>query len=88
MFAWLQGVDKANIGIARVPGGALYETNGHSGLYGANPVTTAQLLNDYFRPYQQPVSAEELGLPAGLSFPTGEIAPEMKYLGALAAPAA
>ena len=88
MFAWLQKVDKANIGIARVPGGALYETNGHTGLYGANPVTCAQLLNDHFRPYQDPVAAEALGLPTGLSFPTGEIAPEMKYLGALAAPAA
>lgn len=85
MFAWLQSVDKANIGIARCPGGATTNINGHTGLYGINPETLAPLLNEYFRPYQDPVDASELGLPKNLTFPSGEIAAEMNYMADLSA---
>lgn len=44
-----------------------------------NPERTGQLLNDYFRPYGDPVSAEELGVPKGIYAPT-EIADTGKYL--------
>jgi hypothetical protein len=44
-----------------------------------NPDRTAALLNDYFRPYGDPVEAAALGLPTGVAAPT-EIADTGKYL--------
>ena len=87
LFGWLQKVDSSNIGIARCPGGSLYETNGHKGMYGINAETLAPLLNEHFRPYGTPVDASELGLPKNLEFPVGEIAASINFIGQLSSAA-
>ena len=67
----------SDIYITKVLGGATM-VNGQS-VFVVNPDRTAALLNDYFRPYGDPVGAAELGLPTGVAAPT-EIADTGKYL--------
>lgn len=67
----------SDIYITKVLGGATM-VNGQS-VFVVNPDRTAALLNDYFRPYGDPVEAAALGLPTGVAAPT-EIADTGKYL--------
>lgn len=83
LAAALQKIDSSKIGFSRCPGGGLGAVNGHKGMYGINAEELAPLLNDHFRPYSEPVSAEELGLPKDLTYPTGEIPAEYQLMGEL-----
>ena len=67
----------SDIYIAKLLGGATM-VNGQS-VFVVNPDRTAVLLNDYFRPYGDPVDAARLGVPTGVAAPT-EIADTGKYL--------
>ena len=67
----------SDIYIAKLLGGATM-VNGQS-VFVVNPDRTAALLNDYFRPYGDPVDAAGLGVPTGVAAPT-EIADTGKYL--------
>ena len=67
----------SDIYITKVLGGATM-VNGQS-VFVVNPDRTAALLNDYFRPYGDPVEAAALGLPTGVAAPT-EFADTGKYL--------
>ena len=67
----------SDIYITKVLGGATM-VNGQS-VFVVNPERTAALLNDYFRPYGDPVGAAEMGLPTGVAAPV-EIADTGKYL--------
>ncbi len=70
-------LNASNIYITKLLGGATM-VNGQS-VFVINPERTATLLNDYFRPYGDPVAAAGLGLPTGVAAPT-EIADTGKYL--------
>ena len=67
----------SDIYITKLLGGATM-VNGQS-VFVVNPERTAALLNDYFRPYGDPVPAAELGVPTGVAAPV-EIADTGKYL--------
>lgn len=70
-------IDSSRIYMAKVLGGAAM-VDGQS-VFLVNPERTAELLNNHFRPYGDPVPASELGMPKGLYAAT-EIEDTGKYL--------
>lgn len=73
----LMKLDSSNIYMAKALGGSTM-VNGQS-VFVCNPDRTAELLNNYFRPYGDPVPASELKLPTGYT-PSSEIEDTGKYL--------
>ena len=77
------------IGFARAPGGPVTRTDTVTGeaqsCYGINRENMAELLNNYFRPYSDPVPAEELGLPAltDADFNLGQNYEDIRTIGSL-----
>lgn len=57
-FKVIKGMDMSNISIMTVPGDAAM--NKGQSVYSVYPNRTAKMLNDYFRPYSDPVPAEQL----------------------------
>jgi len=90
----VMNIDGANIGFARCPGGPISRVNTVDGSkesnYGINVEHLATLLNNYFRPYADPVPASSLKLPviADEDFTLGQINDDITYMGALGSGAA
>ena len=77
------------IGFVRAPGGPITRTDTVTGAaqscYGINQTNMAELLNNYFRPYSDPVPAEELGLPVltDADFTLGQNYEDIRTIGSL-----
>ena len=76
-------IDSSSIGIVRAPGGPI--TRDGQSCYGINPENMAELLNKYFRPYSDPMSAEELGMPklTDADFTLGQNYEDLHSIGSL-----
>ena len=76
-------IDSSSIGIVRAPGGPI--TRDGQSCYGINPENMAELLNKYFRPYSDPMSAEELGMPklTDADFALGQNYEDLHSIGSL-----
>ena len=76
-------IDSESIGIVRAPGGPI--TRGAQSCYGVNPQNMAELLNAHFRPYSDPVPAEELGTPqlTDADFTLGQNYESLRTIGSL-----
>lgn len=73
----LMKIDSSRIYLTRVLGGSMMV--GDQSVFVVNAQRTADVLNQYFRPYGDPVSAESLPLPTGY-YPSTEIEDTGKYL--------
>ncbi len=67
LYATMLKVDPANIYIVRAPGGAA-NINGHQQVYYVDRDSCADILNQHFRPAENPVPAEQLGLITGETY--------------------
>ncbi|MDD2994261.1 MAG: LCP family protein [Pygmaiobacter sp.] len=82
-------MDSSKIGFARCPGGSITRYNGVTGekesCYGINVENLATLLNNYYRPYADPVPASALGLPVldEDEFTLGQLNDDLKMMGTL-----
>ncbi len=73
----LMKIDASRIYVTKLLGGSM-SVNGQS-VFVINAERTAELLNTHFRPYGEPVSAAQLGVPTGY-YPSTEIEDTGKYL--------
>lgn len=82
------GLSFLNLDTSRIymtkPGGGPIYIDGQS-LFGIDKEQTAEILNQYFRYYEDPVPASALGLPGGFTYTQGQIDPSGHYLGDLGA---
>ncbi len=82
-------MDSSKIGFARCPGGSITRysdiTNKNESCYGTNVENLATLLNNYYRPYADPVPASALGLPVldEDEFTLGQLNDDLKMMGTL-----
>ena len=82
-------IDSSKIGFARCPGGSITRysdiTNENESCYGINVENLATLLNNYYRPYADPVPASALGLPVldEDEFTLGQLNDDLKMMGTL-----
>lgn len=82
-------MDSSKIGFARCPGGSITRysdiTNRNESCYGINVENLATLLNNYYRPYADPVPASALGLPVldEDEFTLGQLNDDLKMMGTL-----
>ncbi len=82
-------MDSSKIGFARCPGGSINRVNTVTGekesCYGINVENLATLLNNYYRPYADPVPASALGLPVldEDEFTLGQLNDDLKMMGTL-----
>ena len=82
-------MDSSKIGFARCPGGSITRysdiTNKNESCYGINVENLATLLNNYYRPYADPVPASALGLPVldEDEFTLGQLNDDLKMMGTL-----
>lgn len=85
----VMGIDSAQIGFARCPGGSINRLNTVSGniesCYGINVENLADLLNRYYRPHEEPVPAAQLGLPVipEEDFTLGQLNDDLRQLSGL-----
>lgn len=74
-YKLVQGMDMNQISVVSVPGTGLYtnETKiGKQAVYSVDKQRTAELLNQYFRPYEEAVPAESLGIIELTEYPSEE----------------
>jgi len=82
-------IDSNKIGFARCPGGSITRysdiTKKNEACYGINVENLATLLNNYYRPYADPVPASALGLPVldEDEFTLGQLNDDLKMMGTL-----
>lgn len=82
-------MDSSKIGFARCPGGSITRysdiTNRDESCYGINVKNLATLLNNYYRPYADPVPTSALGLPVldEDEFTLGQLNDDLKMMGTL-----
>lgn len=80
LYATMLKIQPEDIFIVRAPGGVAH-INGHKWVYYVDRESCAEILNEHFRPAENPVSADQLGLITGESYLYGMNIDEGRSIG-------